>query len=165
MTQIKRCALAPAHDVRMTLGELCNRAPVLAYRETSLGDAARLMRKHHVGSLVIVSERLGQRFPVGMLTDRDIVVATVAKDLDPRGLTCGDVMSPDLVTLGEAANVADALALMRERGIRRMPVVTEGGALAGIITLDDLIGLVGAELNEFARVIDWQRRREAVLRG
>jgi len=67
--------------VAMKLGELCNRNPVLAYRETSLGEAARLMREHHVGSLVIVIERMGERFPVGILTDRDIVVATVAKDL------------------------------------------------------------------------------------
>jgi CBS domain-containing protein len=149
----------------MNLGELCNRKPVLAYRETSLGDAARLMREHHVGSLVIVIERLGERFPVGILTDRDIVIATVAKDLDPRGLVCGDVMSADLITLREEATVADALALMRERGVRRMPVLNERGSLAGIITLDDLLRLVGAELNEFARVIDWQRRREAALRG
>ena len=81
----------------MNLGELCNRKPVVARRETSLGEAARLMREHHVGSLVIVVERLGERFPVGILTDRDIVVATVAKELDPRGLTCSDVMSPPTV--------------------------------------------------------------------
>ena len=149
----------------MKLGELCNRNPVLAYRETSLGEAARLMRKHHVGSLIIVIDRLGERFPAGILTDRDIVVATIAKDLDPRGLTCGDVMSADLMTLREDASVADALALMRERGIRRMPVINQRGSLAGIITLDDLLSLVGAELNEFARVVDWQRRREAALRG
>lgn len=149
----------------MNLGQLCNRNAVLAYRNTSLGEAARLMREHHVGSLVIVIERLGERFPVGILTDRDIVVATVAKDLDPRSLTCADVMSADLITLGEDATIPDALALMRERGIRRMPIVRGSGALAGIITLDDLVSLVGAELNEFARVIDWQRRREACLRG
>jgi CBS domain-containing protein len=149
----------------MKVGELCNRNPVLAYRDTSLGEAARLMREHHVGSLVIVIDRLGERFPVGILTDRDIVVATVAKELDPRGLTCGDVMSADLLTLREEASAADALASMRERGIRRMPVINARGSIAGIITLDDLLNLVGAELNEFARVIDWQRRREASLRG
>jgi|SRR5580765_2764139 len=149
----------------MNLGELCNRNPIFAYRDTSLGEAARLMREHHVGSLVIVIERLGERFPVGILTDRDIVVSTVAKDLDPRGLICGDVMSADLIALREDASVADALALMRERGVRRMPVVNDRGSIAGIITLDDLLSLVGAELNEFARVIEWQRRREAALRG
>jgi len=74
-------------------------------------------------------------------------------------------MSADLVTLREEATPADALGAMGERGIRRMPVINQRGSIAGIITLDDLLSLVGAELSEFARVIDWQRRREAALRG
>jgi len=74
-------------------------------------------------------------------------------------------MSADLVTLREEATPADALGAVGERGIRRMPVINQRGSIAGIITLDDLLSLVGAELSEFARVIDWQRRREAALRG
>lgn len=149
----------------MNLSELCNRNPVVAYADTLVPQAARLMRERHVGSVVIVLDRLGERFPVGMLTDRDIVVATVAKDLDPRGLTAGEIMSRELVTLREGCSVGDALDLMRERGIRRLPIVTEGGALAGIVTLDDLLSALGAEILDFVRVVDWQRTREACLRG
>ncbi|HET7365164.1 MAG TPA: CBS domain-containing protein [Burkholderiales bacterium] len=149
----------------MNLSELCNRNPVVAFTDTPVPQAARLMRERHVGSLVIVRERQGQRFPVGILTDRDIVVATVAKDVDPRGLTAGDIMSGDLVTLPEGAAVGDALGAMRERGIRRLPIIGEGGALAGIVTLDDMLSAVGAELMDFVRVVDWQRAKEAALRG
>src|SRR3990172_12628772 len=62
----------------MNVGEICNRIVMFAYRGTSLTDAARLMREHHVGSLVVVDETAQGRVPVGMLTDRDIVVAAVA---------------------------------------------------------------------------------------
>ena len=148
----------------MNLSELCKRNPVVAYPDTLLVEAARLMRERHVGSLVIVVERLGERFPAGILTDRDIVVTTVAQGLDPRTLTVGEVMSRELVTIAESASVAEALALMRERGIRRLPVLSERGALAGIVALDDLLGGLTTELSDFARVVDWQRVREACLR-
>ena len=148
----------------MNLSELCKRNPVVASADTLLVEAARLMREQHVGSLVIVVERLGESFPAGILTDRDIVVTTVAQGLDPRTLTVGEVMSRELVTIAESASVGEALALMRERGIRRLPVVSERGALAGIVALDDLLGALTTELSDFARVVDWQRVREACLR-
>ena len=148
----------------MNLSELCNRSAVIAYPDMSLADAALLMRVRHVGSLVIVGERLGERVPVGMLTDRDIVVATVAQDLDPRAIKVGDIMTRELVTVAENATVTDALSLMRERGIRRLPVVNDQGTVAGIVALDDLLAAMTAELNAFARIVDWQRVREACLR-
>jgi CBS domain-containing protein len=154
-----------AEDKYVNLSGLCNRNAVVAFQETPLPHAARLMRERHVGSLIVVVERLGRRFPVGILTDRDIVVATVAQELDPHGLTAAEIMSRDPVTLPESASVADALAIMRERGIRRLPVLDDAGALAGIVTLDDLLSALGAEMLDFARVVEWQRVREACLRG
>lgn len=74
---------AAAEDEHMNLSELCKPNTVVACRDMPVPQAARLMRERHVGSLVIVLDRLGERYPVGILTDRDIVVATVAKDLDP----------------------------------------------------------------------------------
>ena len=88
-------------EVSMNVGELCNREVIFAYRDTRLVEAARLMREHHVGSLVVVVDRLSERVPVGILTDRDIVVAVVAKELDPRTLTAGEVMSRELSSVRE----------------------------------------------------------------
>jgi len=148
----------------MNAGELCNREVVIAYRNTPLVEAARLMREHHVGSLVVVVDRLSERVPVGILTDRDIVVAVVAKEVDPRTLTAGDVITGELVTVREKDGIPDALRLMREKGVRRVPVLTHSGALAGILTIDDLLDLMAEELGAFARTIDRERVRETRAR-
>ncbi len=148
----------------MNAGELCNREVVFAYRNTPLVEAARLMREHHVGSLVVVVDRLSERVPVGMITDRDIVVAVVAKEVDPRTLTVGDVASTGLLAVHEKDGIPDALRMMRENGVRRLPVLTHSGALAGILTIDDLLELMAEELGGFARTIDRERVREARAR-
>lgn len=148
----------------MNAGELCNREVVFVHRNTPLIEAARLMREHHVGSLVVVVDRLSERVPVGILTDRDIVVAVVAKELDPRTLTVGDVMTGELLMIREQDGISDVLRLMRERGVRRVPVLTHSGALAGILTLDDLLELAAEELGDFARTISRERVRETRLR-
>ena len=148
----------------MNVGELCNREVVFAYRDTRLVEAARLMREHHVGSLLAVVERHGERVPVGILTDRDIVVAVVAKELDPRGLTVGDVMTGDLAMVREQDSIADAMRLMREKGIRRVPVITHKGTLAGLLTLDDMLEFAAEELGAFTGAIRQERSHEASLR-
>lgn len=149
----------------MNIGEICNREVVVAHRDTRLVEAARLMREHHVGSLVVVVERLSERVPVGIITDRDIVVAVVAKELDPRALTVGDVINAGgVLVVREQDSLADALRLMREKGVRRIPVVTKSGALAGIVTIDDLLELVADELNDFVRTVGQERAREVRVR-
>jgi CBS domain-containing protein len=148
----------------MNAGEFCNRDVVFAYRGTRLVEAARLMRERHVGSVVVVVDRLSERVPVGMLTDRDIVVAVVAKELDPRALTVGDVMDGELLAVREQDAITDTLRLMREKGVRRVPVLTHSGALAGILTLDDLLELAAQELGDFARTFRRERERETRAR-
>lgn len=149
----------------MNIGEICNREVVVAYRDTRLVEAARLMREHHVGSLVIVVDRLSERVPVGIITDRDILVAVVAKELDPRGLTVSDVINAGgVLVVREQDGLADVLRLMREKGVRRVPVVTKSGALAGIVTIDDLLELVADELHDLVRAVGQERVREARVR-
>ena len=148
----------------MNAGERCNREVVFVYRDTRLVEAARLMREHHVGSLVVVVERLSERVPVGIVTDRDIVIAVVAKELDPRTLTVADVLTDSLVTVREQDDVSDALRVMREAGIRRVPVLSRSGALAGILTLDDVLELMAEEMNDFARTMVKERLREVRVR-
>jgi CBS domain-containing protein len=149
----------------MNAGELCNRDVVVAYRDTRLVEAARLMREHHVGSLVIVVDRTSERIPVGILTDRDIVVAVIAKELDPRGLTVGDVIhAGGVLVVREQDGVAEALRVMREKGVRRVPVVTKSGALAGILAVDDLLEVASEELESFVRTVRQERARETRVR-
>jgi CBS domain-containing protein len=148
----------------MTVGDICNRIVTFAYRGTPLSDAARLMRDHHVGSLVVIDETAQGRLPVGILTDRDIVVAVVAAEVDPRTMTVGEVMQGELVSAREEDSVFGALRLMRRRGIRRLPVVTMAGTLDGIVTVDDLLGIVAEQFDDLVRAIGAEQSREARVR-
>jgi len=148
----------------MTAGELCSRIVVFAERGTDLVGAAQLMRDHHVGSLVVVDETGRGRVPAGILTDRDIAVAVVAKGVDPRTLRVGEVMTGDPMTVREQDDVLDALRLMRSRGVRRVPVTDAAGTLVGILALDDVLESIAEELGEVARAIATERAREARAR-
>jgi len=148
----------------MTVGQICNRVVVFAFRNTPLPDAAKLMRENHIGSLVIVDESDRGRIPVGMLTDRDIAIAVVAQALDPRTLTAGEVMSGELVTAIDQDDMLDTLQRMRRRGVRRVPVLNATGTLAGIVTLDDLLELVAEQLGDVVKAIATEQSREARAR-
>jgi len=126
--------------------------------------AAFLMRTHHVGDIVVVDEADGVPVPVGIVTDRDIVVSVVALGLDPNGLQVGDIMTDDLLTADEHDDVSNTIERMRLRGIRRVPVVGEGGRLAGIVSADDLLGFLAEEMEDLARISPYQQQHERRMR-
>jgi CBS domain-containing protein len=144
----------------MKVGDVCNREVVIADRNTLLTDAARLMRKHHVGDVIGVEERGDQRYPVGVLTDRDLVVEVLANEVDPQNLLVGDVMSFDLITTRQDEDLSEALKHMRDKGIRRVPVVSERGALVGILTMDDMLDLIAEQLADLVILVGREHRRE-----
>lgn len=148
----------------MNIGEICSRIVVLARKNTPLCDVAKLMREHHVGSVVVVEESERGRMPLGIVTDRDIVIEVIAMDLDCRTVTAGEVMGADLVTVQEDESVLDALRLMRRRGVRRVPVLTASGALAGIVTLDDVMEIIAEEFEDMTKAIVGEQSKEAHLR-
>ena len=148
----------------MAVGEICNREVVIAEKTLSVVDAAQLMRKHHVGDLVVVEEKDGRKHPVGIVTDRDIVVEVVAAGVNPDALKVGDIMGPEVATVREGEGLFEALRHMRDKGVRRMPVVDRDGGLVGILTLDDLLSLLAEEMTELAKLVSHERQREAVSR-
>lgn len=145
---------------KMLAGDICNRIVVVAERSLSLVQAAQLMRQRHVGCLVVVDETGAGRLVVGMLTDRDIVTAVVANELDPTQLAVGDVMSRELISVLEDDSIKDMLVTMRRKGIRRLPVVKAHGVLVGLVTLDDVLALMAEQLREMAAVIETEALRE-----
>lgn len=155
---------ARALGERLTAGEVCTRSVVVAFRQTPVNEAARLMREHHVGSLVVVEESDDGRIVVGMLTDRDIVTAVVAPDVQPALLRVEDVMSRDILSAREDDSVADLLARMRGKAVRRVPVTGNKGQLIGLVTADDLLEIVAEELNDLVQTIAAQPRRERLVR-
>lgn len=144
----------------MTIGEICSREVVIAHRDENLLSAAKLMRQYHVGDVVVVEERDGKRIPIGMLTDRDIVVKVVAQELDPCHLAIAEVMTAGLETIRETEEILPTAERMRTLGIRRLPVVDDAGALVGIVTMDDLIDLLAEELRDLAAIAAREQRRE-----
>lgn len=143
-----------------TAGLLCRREVVICTRADTVSEAARRMLAFHVGDVVVVDERGGERHPVGMLTDRDIVIRVVAAGLDPQRSLVGSLMSDPLVTALESEPLDDVLPRMRGHGIRRLVVVNEQGVLEGILTLDDLLELLGEEMTTLARLVTRERREE-----
>jgi CBS domain-containing protein len=133
---------------------------VVAERTDTVVEAAKLMRRYHVGDLVVVEERSGQRIPVGIATDRDLVVEVLAEEVAPEQVTVGDVMSTELITVFEHQDAADAMERMRSGGVRRIPVVDDLGMLQGIITADDLVDLFAEQMQELAKLIRRERQRE-----
>lgn len=144
----------------MPIGEICNRTVIVVEREHSVRAAAALMREHHVGTLVVVTNN-GACKPVGIVTDRDVTIGVVAVDLDADVLTVGDIMGPELFTAPEDQGIFETVRQMRDHGIRRLPIVDRDGALVGLVSLDDLLELLAEELGELARLIAREQAREA----
>ena len=147
----------------MSAGTLCNREVAVTGSGTSIAEAARLMRRRHVGDLVILSED-EERRPIGLITDRDLVVEVLAEGVDPESITVADVMTRTLQTIDEDAEFWDALHHMRRHGVRRLPVVNAAGGLEGILTLDDALELVSEALTDLVGLISRQSEQEKQTR-
>jgi CBS domain-containing protein len=132
--------------------------------DAGIVEAARRMREEHVGDLVVVELRGGITMPIGIVTDRDIVVSVVAKQVSPADLTVVDVMSSSLLKVNEQSGVEHGLQEMHREGVRRAPVVGARGELVGIVSIDDVIERLAAQLDHVAGLIQAERRREARVR-
>ena len=148
----------------MNAGEACNREVVIVNGDAPLLEAARLMREHHVGDVVLVEEGPQGRVPVGIVTDRDLVVEVLAAGIDPATLAVRDVVTNALVTALEQEPFEDVVKRMRRHGVRRVPVVNRRGTLEGILALDDIVELLSETLSDLAFAVNKEQRKERELR-
>lgn len=147
------------------IGGICSRDVVFTMGDTTVSAAAKLMREHHVGSIVVVEEMNGgKRRPLGIVTDRDIVVEVVAPGLDAETITVGDIMTTELVTASESEGLLETMEIMRYKGVRRIPVVDSAGQLIGIASIDDLLEVLAEEMNELAKIVTRERVHEMQAR-
>ena len=132
------------------IGQICSKPPVTASPDTTVREAAHRMWTRKVGAVVVVS---GRGRPIGVLTDRDIAVKVVAQGGDPAVVRVGSLIARKPTVIHESAGILDATKLLSRRGVRRLPVVSDSGKLVGIISLDDLLMLLGSELGHIASTL------------
>lgn len=145
----------------MHIGEICTRSVVTCRRDASARELASLMRERHVGDVVVVDEHDGISTPVGVVTDRDLVVMVLATDSDPALLRAEDLMAINVATAFDSELVYDAIWHMRGKNIRRLPVVDAHNHLLGILTADDVTRFLAQELSDVARIATHQVERES----
>jgi CBS domain-containing protein len=148
----------------MSVGQYCNRQVITTERTTEIREIAQLMRHHHVGTIVVVERRDGAEYPVGIVTDRDLVVEVLAQNLSPEALIVGDVMSSKLLIAREEDNFWRTLDRMSAKGVRRLPVVDEKGALLGILTIDDVLTALAVGLSDVSRLVQREIAKEVQQR-
>jgi CBS domain-containing protein len=144
----------------MKVKDICTLGTATCTREASILEAARLMREHHTGDLVVVDDPGGDRTPAGILTDRDIVIGVLAAELDPAATRVSQVMSSKLVIANGSEDVTEAIERMRLHGVRRLPVVDHDGSLLGIMTLDDALTLHAERATLLAGIVSKEQTRE-----
>jgi CBS domain-containing protein len=145
----------------MSIAELCTRSVVSATPTTTIVDAAALMRRHHVGNIVVVDRADRAPTPLGLVTDRDIVVEVVAKGVDPSAVTVAEVLTGRVEVIAETASAEEALRRMTEAAVRRLPVVNRAGGLVGIISVNDLLPWLALEIGNVAHLAQRSRGAEA----
>ena len=148
----------------MGIEKFCRRDVVTATRDMSVAEVARRMREAHVGDVVVVEGQRAGTQPIGIVTDRDIVLEVVAPGLDPAFVKVADLAFEPLVTVKGDTGYVDTVRTMADRGVRRLPVVDAAGDLIGIVALDDLLAVIAAPLADLAGVAPRERRREVQRR-
>jgi len=139
----------------MPVSDLCNKKIVCIERGASLEEAAKVMKKHGLGALVVVE---GDNVPVGVLTDRDIVLCLAEEDT-PLDSAVGEAMSDQLVTASENVGIAEAVDKMKDEEVRRLVIIDDDGKACGLISSDDVLQLMARELSSIGQVIQRQTGR------
>jgi len=144
----------------MLLKEICTPETVICQADAHVLAAARLMREKHVGDLVVVAETDGDQTPLGIITDRDIVVEVLGRELDPRTTTVREIMRRPAVIASETEDASQAIERMKAHGVRRIPVMSAERKLVGILALDDLLRRLAADAAALAEIVARERGNE-----
>ena len=142
----------------MNIGEVCTREVYLVNPGEPLLQAAREMRQRNVGCVIVVEQRGTSLVPIGIVTDRDIARALPEHPDNLGTVPVADVMTRDPLALSEDESIVDAMVRLRQRGVRRAPVVAASGDLVGIVSTDDLLGIIAEQLGSLAQLVDRQMR-------
>ena len=140
----------------MSAGRICSRVVATASPDETIGAAARRMAEYDVGTIVVLEGDRAKR-AVGIVTDRDIVTRCVAEKLDPEATPVSRLMTTTIQSVGEHTPIEQALARMGSAGTRRVVVTGEADRLVGILSLDDVLGLLVEAASAVGRLLEKQQ--------
>jgi len=145
----------------MTVANTCNRSVVYIDENAYINEVAEMMREKHVGSVVVV-DKAGK--PIGIITDRDLVIEILAEEVPPEKVALKDIMTTDLIVINESDDISNAVEKMRNKAVRRAPVVDQEGLLSGILSVDDVLTDLRSEINDIIALIKKSRIKESKRR-
>mgnify|MGYP003572474695 CR=1 FL=1 len=150
----------------MKLQDLASSIVVYVGQDASVTEAARLMRARHTGCVVVVADAgRGPVDPVGILTDRDLVVEVLAQEVDLRSIAVKDVMTTNPVVATVDDGLFETLNRMRAQGIRRVPVIGADGQVVGLFSTDDALSVFASALSDIDALIVAEQRHERSARA
>ncbi len=144
----------------MIVSDFCELDVVTVERDVTLFETSKLMRQFHVGYVVVVEDKDDLLTPLGIVTDRDLVVEVMATELDPATITVGDIMQQQLYTLQSHVDLVQCLNAMADVGVRRLPIVSEEGMLIGVATLDEILTKMADLLGSFSQLLQTEKENE-----
>jgi predicted transcriptional regulator len=144
----------------MSVGSICTRHVFSVDADADAIEAAKAMREYHVGFLVVMQKKEGRQVPVGVITDRDIVLEVVAQNVDPRAVAVLDIMTSNPLVVREDAQLHDTLLKMRAAGVRRVPVQDSQGKLIGVLSIDDVVGFLNQVVQDLSGAIGREQNIE-----
>lgn len=148
----------------MNIARICKREIVTIDQNASLREAAALMRSQHVGALVVTAEQAPGRRAVGVVTDRDLAIDVLARELEPSSVKIGQLAHGKLAAVPARAGIGDAVAVMQQAGVRRLLVTGQDGEIAGFVSSDDLLDALATELGGLAQALRSGIARESAER-
>jgi len=148
----------------MTVGQICNREVIIAERTDSVTEVAKLMRNNHVGTVIVAARNRGITQPLGIITDRDLVLEVLSLEVDPNKIYAEDLMSSVLHCGNESDSVWATIKTMRSKGVRRVPILDDEGSLVGMLAMDDVVDLLANELSSLVNLISREQSNESLSR-
>ncbi|MDI6719342.1 MAG: CBS domain-containing protein [Methanomicrobiales archaeon] len=133
----------------MKISEASRSEVVSAQPDARVSEIVRMMKDRNVGSVVITD----QNRPVGIITDRDVLLRIVAEKRDPEAVAVSEVMTRDPMVFPADISVHEAVQKMENKWFRRIPIVDGNGRLTGIVSIDDLMGLLIREMASIASIV------------
>ncbi len=129
--------------------------------DSDLSEAARLMRENRVGDVLVVDSKNGKQIPIGILTDRDLAIESIAQGVSFDQIRVVDIMTSGLTVAKAGTGVFEMIRLMHENGVTRLPIVDQEGSVVGIVTARKLLQCLAQGVTDLCHVSDQQQAKEA----